>query len=200
MRLVVGLTVLSVAVASQATAGPYIGAFLGYADASEAWDSTTPGEPSLSPEGILVGGLAGYTFDVPVALLGLEADLTFPSLDDSGECAPAADCDVEAKLLASLRARVGVALGPVIVYGTAGPAFGYVQAESAALGGSSDSAGLAGWTLGAGIEYRNPAGVALGFEYRHSDYGSADVTLGPATGDVKLETDELRARIAISFD
>ena len=44
--------------------GPYLGAFVGYAEANDAWDdSAAPGAPQISPEGIMLGGFAGYAHD-----------------------------------------------------------------------------------------------------------------------------------------
>jgi pyruvate dehydrogenase E1 component beta subunit/2-oxoisovalerate dehydrogenase E1 component beta subunit len=41
--------------------------------------------------------------------------------------------------------------------------------------------------------------LRLGIEYRHSDYGDADVDLGVPSGNVSLETDEVRLRLGLVF-
>jgi outer membrane immunogenic protein len=180
---------------------PYLGLFLGYGDASDAWDQGgAPGDPQLSPEGIMFGGFAGYTHDVDGLVLGVEGDLTFPDFSDAAECTAGADCAVDVRVLSSLRARGGAALGAFQVYAAAGLALGYLQAETNAPAGLSDNASLSGWTLGGGIDYETASRIRLGIEYRHSDYGSADVALGPTGGDVRLETDEVRARLSIPLN
>jgi outer membrane immunogenic protein len=180
---------------------PYLGLFLGYGDASDAWDQGgAAGDPHLSPEGIVFGGFAGYTHDVGGLVLGVEGDLTFPDFSDAAECTAGADCAVDVQVLSALRARGGLALGAFQAYAAAGLALGFIQAETSAPAGGSDNTTLSGWTLGGGIDYETASRIRLGIEYRHSDYGSADVALGPAGGDVRLETDEVRARLSIPLN
>ena len=180
---------------------PYLGAFLGYGDVSDAWDQgSVPGDPQLSPEGIVFGGFAGYTHDVGGLVLGVEGDLSFPDFSDAAQCTAGADCAVDVQVLSSLRARGGVALGAVQLYAAGGLALGFLQAETSAPAGWSDNTTLSGWTLGGGIDYETASRIRIGIEYRHSDYGSADVALGPAGGDVRLETDEVRARLSIPLN
>ena len=95
---------------------------------------------------------------------------------------------------ASIRPRVGWAMGPVLLYGTGGVAFadvrqsalyGYAPTAAAGvaaanpganLGPFANSAGsddtLVGWTVGGGAEYAINKQVSIGAEYRHSDYGT----------------------------
>lgn len=148
----------------------------------------------------MFGGLAGYGFNVGGLVLGGEVDLSFPDFSDAGDCGSATfDCTLDVQVLSSLRGRAGVAVGPVQLYGTAGLALGFLQAESTS--GASDSKTLAGWTAGAGIEWRTEAGLRLGVEYRHSDYGKSDVTFGGVgQGDIDLETDDVRLRLSIPLN
>jgi len=195
---------LAGALSASAKAGewsaPYLGLFLGYGDANDAWDQgVAPGDPRISPEGLVFGGFAGYQHDFAGIVLGAEADLSFPDLSDAAECSSGVDCAVDVQVLSSLRGRAGLALGSLQIYGAAGLALAFIQAESDTLG-ASDSKALTGWTLGAGAEYQAPQGLRFGLEYRHSDYGDADVALGAANGDVRLEVDEIRARISFAFD
>src|SRR5262245_50211000 len=111
--------------APRAHADPYIGVFAGYGDASDAWSETTaPGDPTLSPEGIAAGGFVGFAHRYDALVLGGEVDVSFPDFSDDAECAPATDCALDVPVLSSLRGRAGVALGPVELYTTAGLALG----------------------------------------------------------------------------
>lgn len=198
--LVVGLVVAPVAGAAEVDwSGPYLGLFGGYADANDAWD-TGPTGSSLSPEGFMVGGFAGYAHDAGGLVLGLETDLVFPDFSDEGSCSASPfECELDVQVMSSLRGRAGVAVGPVLLYGTAGVALGFLQADSSQ--GLSDSKALAGWTAGAGIEWQSEAGVRFGVEYRHSDYGESDVTFGGGTqGEIALETDDVRLRFSIPLN
>jgi outer membrane immunogenic protein len=181
--------------------GSYVGLFAGYTEANDAWGvGAAPAAPAISPEGIMIGGFAGYAHYTNPLVVGIEADLSAPDFSDEGDCATASfDCTLDVQVLSSLRARAGVAVGQFQLYGTAGVALGFIQAESTS--GASDSKALAGWTLGTGVEWQSEGGLRLGVEYRHSDYGDADVNFaGSIDGDVNLETDDVRLRLSIPFD
>ncbi len=187
--------------ASPEWTGGYIGLSLGYADANDAWDQGgAAGDPAISPEGASLGGYVGYTVDLSGLVLGLETDLSFPDLSDNAECTALIECTVDVQVMSSLRVRAGLAMGPVQVYGTGGVALGFIQADSNELGGTSAHKTLGGWTLGGGVEYEIHGNLRFGLEYRHSDYGDTTVALGGAGGDVRLETDEIRLRVAVVFD
>lgn len=194
-------TALTIAITSLLTtvsahAEPYLGVFLGYGDASDAWAQTAgPDEPELSPEGIAVGGFAGFKHAFNGLVIGAEADVSFPDFSDAGDCS-GVDCTVDVQVLSSLRGRAGVALGAVELYSVAGLALAVIQAETAT---SSDNTARTGWTLGAGIEYETKGLLRLGIEYRHTDYGEANIDL-PAADDLDLRTDEVRLRLTLPLD
>jgi len=204
MRLVALATTLSIAIAGSARAtdwtGGYLGVTMGYADANDAWDEGgAPGDPALSPEGGNFSVYAGYGVDLTGLVLGLEGDLSFPDLSDNATCDVLFECTFDVELMTSLRARAGVALGPVLLYGTAGVALGYIATDTDELGGVSASKTLSGYTVGVGSEIQLVDTLRLGIEYRHSDYGNTDVDLGTPSGDVSLETDEVRLRLGLVF-
>jgi len=180
--------------------GGYLGLSLGYIDASDTWDSiSNPGEPRVTPEGASFSAYTGYGVDLAGLVVGLEADITVPDLSDNATCDVVLDCSFDVNMMTSLRGRAGIAFGPTLVYATAGGALGYIQAQSTDPSGTSASKGLAGYTLGAGFEHQTGS-FRYGLEYRHSDYGQVKVDLGTPVGDLTLQTDEVRARLAIVFD
>ena len=63
--------------------GPYIGLFAGYTDANDAWD-TGPAVPEISPEGVALGGFAGYSHDADGLVLGAEFDVSLSDFSDTG--------------------------------------------------------------------------------------------------------------------
>jgi outer membrane immunogenic protein len=204
MRLIGLAATLSLALAGTAHAtdwtGGYLGVAMGYADASDAWDEGgAPGDPALSPEGGSFSVYAGYGVDLAGLVLGLEGDLSFPDLSDNATCDVLIECTFDVELMTSLRGRAGVALGPLLLYGTAGIALGYIATDTDELGGVSASKTLRGYTVGIGSEIQLAESLRLGIEYRHSDYGDADVNLGTPSGNVSLETDEVRLRLGVVF-
>jgi outer membrane immunogenic protein len=204
MRLIGLAATLSLVLAGTAHAtdwtGGYLGVAMGYADANDAWDQGgAPGDPSLSPEGGSFSVYAGYGVDLAGLVLGLEGDLSFPDLSDNATCDVLIECTFDVELMTSLRGRAGVALGPLLLYGTAGIALGYIATDTDEIGGVSASKTLSGYTVGVGSEIQLADSLRLGIEYRHSDYGDADVDLGVPSGNVSLETDEVRLRLGLVF-
>ena len=194
------LLLTACAAAADDWTGGYIGLSLGYTDASDAWnEGGSPTDPKLSPEGGSFAAFAGYGVDLTGLYLGLEGDITFPDLSDNATCDVLIECSFDVNLMTSFRARAGIALGQTLVYGTGGVALGYIQADSNKLGGTSASKTLSGWTLGTGIEYQAAESVRFGIEYRHSNYSEVNFDLGTPSGDVKLQTDEVRLRLGIAF-
>jgi outer membrane immunogenic protein len=182
--------------------GPYVGLFAGYDKANDAWrPDTTAGSPSLSPQGILGGGLVGGNFRFDAFLVGVEADLMFADFADAEPCDNAgADCSIDGRVMASLRARGGFIVDRALIYATGGPALSYVKATSSALGGTSDSQALVGWTLGAGVETALGEHLRVGFEYRHTDYGKADLNLSGVSDGIDFVTDEATLRLIMPLD
>jgi outer membrane immunogenic protein len=79
--------------------------------------------------------------------------------------------------LATVRGRFGYAWGPSFLYATGGLALGGVNSSVALsetaspIFAGSDSATRAGWTVGAGYEYRFNDRVSVKLEYLHFDLG-----------------------------
>lgn len=178
--------------------GPYLGLFVGYDDANEAWST---GSDELSPEGVLGGGLIGVNFGRNGFVFGVEADVMFVDFSDVEPCAnPSDDCSLDGRLMGSLRARGGFALPRLLIYVTAGPAASYVRATSNAPGGGSDDQILVGWTFGGGIETPLGEHARLGLEYRHSDYGESEFAVAPGGARIDFATDEVTLRLTFGLE
>jgi opacity protein-like surface antigen len=87
----------------------------------------------------------------------------------------------------TLRGRAGYGMGPWLIYGTGGLAYGNVSLSStfAGLGLSTSfltSNTKTGWTAGAGFEYLFRPNLSFGLLYQYVDLGSlsgASITTGP---------------------
>lgn len=162
------------------------------------------------------GGLLGWQFQSGKVVFGLEADLRAgrSSVDTASTFA------LPATLLAppssvtvgrsartryewSARARLGVAPGSTLFYGTAGIAGAHVRlrynssyaipagdagipaqpfpAQGPFLVSGSGSGDLIGWTAGLGIEQRLGTHLRIGLEGRYTDYGSKTIDIANAT-------------------
>lgn len=117
--------------------GPYLGGNLGY-----QWGYTT--NNPTRPNGIAGGVQGGYNWQSGQFVFGGEADLSLSGAE--GVFAP---WKFSNPWFGTLRGRAGFAYNNILLYGTAGFAFGGVRAESAGL---SEAKTHAGWTAGAGVE------------------------------------------------
>ncbi|MCV9965808.1 porin family protein [Pararhizobium sp. BT-229] len=134
------------------------------------------------------GGLyGGYNMQSGQIVYGGEADVNYGDNDSSN-----GTIGMRQRANGSVRARVGVDLNPVLVYGTAGVAASNVKASQ---GSSSDSNTLLGWTAGAGAEAFVTDNVTARVEYRYSDYGSKDFDL--SGGKVSSGYDEHSVRVGM---
>ncbi|MES1155204.1 MAG: outer membrane protein [Pseudorhodoplanes sp.] len=117
--------------------GPYIGANLGY-----QWGSVT--NNVTDPSGIAGGVQAGYNFQSGQFVFGGETDIQLSAADDTF-----APYKFSNPWFGTVRGRAGVALNNILVYGTAGLAYGSLRGE---ISGLSESRTHLGWTVGAGME------------------------------------------------
>jgi outer membrane immunogenic protein len=117
--------------------GPYIGATAGY---EWGWVSNSPTQPSG-----LAGGIeGGYNWQRGQFVFGGEADFNLSSAS-----ATVAPVEFSNPWFGTVRGRGGVTIGNVLVFGTAGLAYGDLRADSAGL---SEWHGNVGWVAGAGVE------------------------------------------------
>ena len=170
------------------------------------------------------GGQAGYQWQAGRFVFGAEGDfnpfprtvslsqtqklpVTLLTPDTSFEVRR----DVRLSREFSLRARMGVAFGKTLLYGTVGygqarvrvssidtfinpggataacspPAFPCTQANLGASGPvvttASEEQNMGGWTGGLGVARRLGAPFSIGFEYRRTDFGSKAFTLSNQT-------------------
>jgi outer membrane immunogenic protein len=117
--------------------GPYIGGTVGY-----QWGSVS--HSPVQPSGIAGGLEGGYNWQRGNFVYGLETDLNL-----SGADATVAPFEFSNPWFGTVRGRGGVAIGNVLVYGTAGFSYGDLRADSAGL---TESHAEVGWTAGAGVE------------------------------------------------
>jgi outer membrane immunogenic protein len=118
-------------------AGPYLGATIGY-----EW-GTVDNSPT-HPSGIAGGVEAGYNWQNRAFVFGGETDIQLSNADDT-----LSPFEFSNPWFGTLRGRAGVSLNNVLLYGTAGLAYGDLRADSFNLTESHTSIG---WTAGAGVE------------------------------------------------
>src|SRR5512139_823500 len=174
-------------------AGFYMGALAGYGwgstDNSASYDiySVALG---TNPRGALAGGYAGYNYQFGNWVAGLETDIAWSGLRGSADLTGKLDtvpfavrAENRVNWLGTTRARIGYALGSVLLYGAGGVAYGGVKSDyTACIGCSSLNSSFTqtystnhtkvGWTAGAGLEYLIGGNITARAEYLYYDLGN----------------------------
>jgi outer membrane immunogenic protein len=170
-------------------AGPYLGGNLGY-----AW-GTVDNNPA-KPSGFVGGVQAGYNWQPsPSWVFGVEGDLQVTGADETF-----APWKFSNPWFSTVRGRAGYAFSNILVYGTAGLAFGELRGETFGL---SETHASAGWTAGVGAEFGfGQAGVSRGgwsakVEYLYVDLSNTNFTITGVPNGYRFGT--LRAGVNYHF-
>ena len=175
--------------------GFYVGGQVGYQWGNDHTSefATATGLPTGFDRGFdssgAVGGLhAGYNFQMGSFVLGIEGDVegsgvgggfTLPGAVAAAGMGGAAGngTDFESRWQASLRGRLGYALGPTLLYVTGGAAFAdlnYAYFTPAVR--ESFRTTETGWTVGGGLEFALTPSWSTRVEYRYTDFGQLSNT------------------------
>jgi len=143
-------------------AGPYLGANLGY-----AWGDVSGTQ--TEPSGIAGGVTAGYNWQSGPIVFGIEGDIQATGADDRF-----ASYKFSNPWFGTARGRLGYAFNNVLLYGTAGLAFGSLEAEQ---NGWQQSQTSVGWTAGVGAEVGIYQNWTAKIEYLYVDLSKNTYTL-----------------------
>lgn len=194
MRYAIAAALLAIASPAMATqeapfhrSGLYVGATVGW----ETGELDPEGVGSFFGEGATGGAFVGYQARLDGLVLGIELDAMLRDIDWTGSDE---EFTVRAAMdyLGSARARVGIPMGAMLFYGTAGIAF--TQSELKVDGLFSEREWLTGFAYGAGIEgdlTRNMFGrlEAIEYVFEKEDFGV----------DANLDSSTTVIRAAIGF-
>ncbi len=209
-----------IANAADASAGSvdWSGIYLGVSGGAHSYTSTVengnaedyeyvyPGDSVDATAQGFIGGIgAGYNVDMNGIVLGVEGD--FSAL--SGEAnSPVYDAyvvnDSSLNWLGTLRSRVGMAFDNLLVYGTAGLAYGQTETkvcdDECGYYGYDKTEWKAGWVAGLGAEYALTEAVSVKAEGLYYDLGSRNEhdTVSDYT-DYKESNTGLIARMGVNF-
>jgi len=164
--------------------GFYLGGSAGGVWGEEHWRFEpfgTSAEPDFG--GYLLGGQAGYNYQVGRIVAGIEGDFGFSNSRGGKSCPNLFffSCEAEMERLGSLTGRLGYTWGRALFYAKGGWAAGELAAQSHLNPGSTLGGLLAGplsttkwangWTVGGGMEFALTDSWSAKAEYMHSDLG-----------------------------
>lgn len=149
------------------------------------------GHQPLSPRGFSGGGQVGYNLQHGHFVVGVEVDFGSMHVQDDFNstalypcCAPTnftVTQTVKTSWLFTGRPRVGIAAGPVMIYGTGGVAMtdfsyaeNFIDTFATAHESAAVSSTLTGWTGGGGVEFKVGSGHhwSVKAEYLFADFGT----------------------------
>lgn len=173
----------------------------------------------------LIGGYAGYDYQIGRMVVGIEGDLNARLHDGEGSLPSVYGIAItnnwksQANWDASLRGRLGALVtAQFLVYATAGVAFSDFKFSNSGVASETDvywgtrniyGGSRIGWTAGAGGQYAFTPNWSARLEYRHTDYGTKaangtftfDTGKGAGTGSyrAKITDDRLTVGLAYKF-
>ena len=165
-------------------AGPYLGATLGY-----EWGSVS--NNPTKPSGIVGGVTAGYNWQSGPIVFGVEGDISATGANDRFS-----DYKFSNPWFGTARGRLGYAFNNVLIYGTAGLAFGSLELER---GGLQQSHTSLGWTAGVGAEVGIYQNWTAKIEYLYVDLSKNSYTLLPTAADSALSFGAVRIGVNYHF-
>lgn len=158
--------------------GFYIGANEGF-----GWGkySLLPLQTEMNPKGVNGGVQLGYNYQISNVVLGIEGDFQFADHQDNvtiTESPASANLDVKSDWFATVRGRLGYAVGPFMPYVTGGVAFTQtkanidISASGIPLGSASADKTSTGYAVGGGVEYAINRNWSVKAEYLHLGFGT----------------------------
>ena len=144
-------------------AGPYIGGNIG-------WDWGSVDNNPTKPSGFVGGVQAGYSWQNGPWVFGIEGDFQGNGASDTF-----APWKFSNPWFGTVRGRAGYALNNVLLYGTAGLAFGELTGQT--FGSLSESHTNAGWTVGLGAEVGLAQNWSAKVEYLYVDLNDSNFTI-----------------------
>jgi outer membrane immunogenic protein len=176
--------------------GIYFGVNAGYGFGKSEWTTPTATTGSFSTSGYAFGAGVGANVQADAFVFGVEADFDAMGMDGSITCVPT-KCETRDSWLSTARARAGYAADRVLFYGTAGGAFGNIQANTA-MSSSFQSTTKAGWTAGAGVEAAFADNWTARIEYLFVDLQNGSFGL-PAGGPATVKFDANLVRLGVDY-
>ncbi|MEQ9259567.1 MAG: outer membrane beta-barrel protein [Roseovarius sp.] len=181
--------------------GFYVGGMAGYGELDPNSNAANLIQPDS--DDAVYGLLAGYNYQFSNRfVLGIEADWASANMSSTTPCFnPAFNCNAGMDSIATLRARAGVALDRVLLYGTAGYAHMEYSGYTQAIGPNTvfpDSSDIGGWTYGVGLDYALNDRVTIGAEARWAEFDRTTL-LYDVPYSVKPETFQALLRVTFKL-
>lgn len=163
-----------------------------------SFDTSHPDIGNLDLSGALIGAHLGYLMRAGALVAGVEIDAAWSLVSDSRALAGDTTFIADNDFLASARARLGVTVGPALLYVTGGAAWAGFSASTDSAGGHwSKSDTRLGLVAGGGVEIGLNERMAVRLEALH--YWFDDRTYASDVGPVDVDTDVTTVRAGLTL-
>jgi outer membrane immunogenic protein len=181
--------------------GIYLGINGGYGFGNSNWTGGAASSGTFTTNGFVAGGTLGFNYQWDALVVGAETDLDFTGITGNGPPAFCTDCKTSNDWLGTTRGRVGWAVDRMLFYGTAGVAYGNIQANA---NGITNTSTEIGWTAGLGVEAAITDNLTARLEYLYVDLSSGSCTTACgappfAAQSVSFDQNLIRAGLDFKF-
>lgn len=149
--------------------GPYAGISVGVGA-----EQLTADNFDLGSQGVVAGGLAGWTFALNSWVVGLEGNVGWNGVKGKWT-ESSATLNSDGSYYAGIRARAGVPIGPVLIFGMVGPSFQEMKISVDQVSNSKVQLGL---TAGAGVDLQLTNTMVIRFAGEHTWWKDTNFDLG----------------------
>lgn len=154
-----------------------------------------------------VGGVhAGFNLQSGAFVYGIEGDIEASGVrGNNNVAAPFTGTNFENRWQGSVRGRLGLAMGPTLLYATGGVAIADLAGTYSVGAGPQQTfrSTETGWTVGAGVEFAVAQNWTTRLEYRYTDFGT--LTDNPSAAAVpgnfgyRNDVDFHTVRVGVSY-
>ena len=183
--------------------GIYFGVNGGYGFGKTEWSTSTASSGTFDLSGFLGGATLGVNVQADAFVFGVDGDFDASWITSGSDinvfCTAA--CETKNTWLSTIRGRIGYAADRVLFYGTAGAAFGNIEAGVTPFSGFSNT-NKSGWTAGGGIEAAFAENWTARVEYLFVDLENATcaaTNCGPNPPSTTAKFDASIVRLGLDY-
>ncbi|MGL4396146.1 MAG: outer membrane protein [Hyphomicrobium sp.] len=180
----------------------WTGVYAGFHGGAKWTDIDTDNLGSFDTSAATGGGHLGFNVGLGAVIVGIEGELNYDGSDLDYVTSAGGNANLQTDWNSSLRARIGMPVGPALLYATAGFAWSEQTLHETSLTGASYSGSntFTGVVYGIGAETYVLPNLSLRLEALRYDYGSEDISLQSAGGIAQdFDPSETVVRAGVSF-
>ena len=178
------------------------GVYLGFHGGAKWADINTDFSSGISTTNATGGGHAGVNFGLGAVVVGLEGDANYDGSDFSFSTAGGGTGSLSTDWSGTIRGRVGMPIGPALLYATAGYAWTETSLSERTAAGTNHSANhtFSGVVYGIGAEAYVLPNLSLRLEALRYDYSADKLTISGAANSIQeIDPSDTVVRAGVTF-